>query len=152
MVMSDPSQWVPQLGDCNEVLEAIQRKPGVTYSALVPNMKGFDGALRNKVSEIAVFTAASETFNKTNINCTIKESMDRFVPVLEAAHKENIRVSNRYRLGYAVLNTTDHYFLEGVLAAGARVPILLPWVSIRRAGESRIRSSGREGSVRCRLL
>lgn len=79
---------IPQLGDAEEVFARMQRRPGVITSALVPNMHGFERAVRANVDKIAVFTAASETFNGKNINTTIAGAFDRFVPVLDAARKE----------------------------------------------------------------
>jgi hydroxymethylglutaryl-CoA lyase len=78
-------KWVPQLADAEEVFARIRRRPGVVYSALVPNEKGMERALAAKVDKVAVFTAASETFNLKNINATIQESIVRFAPVIRAA-------------------------------------------------------------------
>ena len=78
-------RWVPQLGDAREVFARITRKKGVTYSALVPNERGLDEALAAKVDKIAVFTAASETFNRKNINASIKSSIQRLHPVVTRA-------------------------------------------------------------------
>lgn len=78
-------KWVPQLADAMEVFANINRKPGVTYMALVPNEKGLERAHEAKVDKIAVFTAASETFNQKNINATIAESVERFRPVVANA-------------------------------------------------------------------
>ena len=85
-------KWVPQMGDAAEVMAGINRKAGVRYSALTPNLKGFEGALAAKVDEVAVFGAASESFTKKNINCTIAESLERFAPVVEEARKHGIPV------------------------------------------------------------
>lgn len=85
-------KWVPQMADHAEVFPAIQKKAGVSYPVLIPNLQGLTAALEVGVKEIAVFTAASETFNKKNINCTIDESFERFAPIMEIAKKENIRV------------------------------------------------------------
>lgn len=78
-------KWVPQLADAADVFRRIQRKPGVVYSALVPNEQGLDRAIEARVDKIAVFTAASETFNRKNINASIEESIRRFEPVLKRA-------------------------------------------------------------------
>ncbi|MCW9044308.1 MAG: hydroxymethylglutaryl-CoA lyase [Pseudopelagicola sp.] len=78
-------KWVPQMADSGEVLAGITRAPGVSYAALTPNMRGFEGAVAAKADEIAVFGSASEGFSKANINATIAESIERFVPVIEAA-------------------------------------------------------------------
>jgi len=74
--------WVPQLADAEEVFAAIRRNPAVTYSALVPNEKGLDGALAVGANKVAVFTAASETFSRGNTNASIAESLERFKPVV----------------------------------------------------------------------
>lgn len=85
-------KWVPQMADSGDVLAQIQRKPGVTYSALTPNLKGFELAMAAGADEVAVFGAASEAFSQKNINCSIEESLARFAPVMEAAKAQGIRV------------------------------------------------------------
>ncbi|AMO76930.1 MULTISPECIES: hydroxymethylglutaryl-CoA lyase [Pseudomonas] len=85
-------KWVPQMAGSAEVFAGIQQKPGVTYAALAPNLKGFEAALEAGVKEVAVFAAASEAFSQKNINCSIKESLERFVPVMDAAREHGIRV------------------------------------------------------------
>ena len=85
-------KWVPQLADAGEVMARIKRKPGVSYPVLVPNMQGMERALAAGVREVAVFTAATETFSEKNTNCSIDESIERFQPVLARAKKEGIRV------------------------------------------------------------
>ncbi len=78
-------QWVPQLADAPQVFEQITRKPGVKYTALVPNERGLSAAIEAKADKVAVFTAASETFNQKNINATIAESIERFKPILASS-------------------------------------------------------------------
>ncbi|KFZ31674.1 hydroxymethylglutaryl-CoA lyase [Pseudidiomarina salinarum] len=85
-------KWVPQMADSGEVFKTIARKPGVTYAALTPNLKGFEAALDAGADEVAVFGAASEAFSQKNINCSIAESLDRFAPLIAAAREQNIRV------------------------------------------------------------
>ncbi|WP_296271813.1 hydroxymethylglutaryl-CoA lyase [Pseudomonas sp. UBA6323] len=85
-------KWVPQMAGSAEVFAGIQRKPGVTYAGLTPNLKGFEAALEAKVEEVAVFAAASEAFSQKNINCSIAESLQRFIPLMEAAKAANVRV------------------------------------------------------------
>ena len=88
-------KWVPQMGDHVEVLAAIDRTPGVSYSALVPNVQGINKLLSvgNKgVDEIAIFSAASETFSKKNINCSIETSLERFNEVVKIAREKNLPV------------------------------------------------------------
>ena len=85
-------KWVPQMSDAAEVMAGIQRKPGVRYSVLTPNMKGFDAAVASRPDEIVVFAAASEAFSQRNINCSIEESIERFRPVAAAAKAKGIAV------------------------------------------------------------
>ena len=85
-------KWVPQMGDNAEVMAGITRKPGVRYSVLVPNLKGWEAAQASRPDEIVVFGAASEAFSQKNINCSIAESIARFAPVVEAALAVGIRV------------------------------------------------------------
>lgn len=83
---------VPEMADSEQVFQRIKRAPGVVYSALVPNEKGLERALAVKAGKIAVFTAASETFNERNINASVAESVERFRPVVAAAKKAGLPV------------------------------------------------------------
>lgn len=85
-------KWVPQMADNHAVMAGITRQPGVRYSVLTPNLKGFEAALADRPDEIVVFGAASEAFSQKNINCSIAESIERFAPVVEAARKAGIAV------------------------------------------------------------
>jgi hydroxymethylglutaryl-CoA lyase len=85
-------KWIPQMADHTEVLERIRRKPGVSYPVLTPNLKGLEAARAAGATEVAIFGAASETFSRKNINCSIAESLERFKPVVEAAQKQKILV------------------------------------------------------------
>ena len=85
-------KWIPQMADHTEVLEGIRRKPGVSYPVLTPNLKGFEAARAAGATEVAVFGAASESFSRKNINCTIAESLERFRPVTDAARQAGIKV------------------------------------------------------------
>lgn len=85
-------KWVPQMATSAEVMAGITRKPGVIYSALTPNMKGFEAALAAGVDEVVIFSSASEAFAQKNINCSIAESIERFREVAEAAKRNNIRL------------------------------------------------------------
>lgn len=85
-------KWVPQMANSGEVLAGITRRPGITYAALTPNLKGFELAMQARADEVAIFGAASEAFSQKNINCSISESLERFAPVIEAAKAANIRV------------------------------------------------------------
>ena len=85
-------KWVPQMADAAEVMAGIERRPGVRYSVLTPNMKGFEAAVASRPDEIVVFGAASEKFSHRNINCSIAESIERFAPVVEAARAKGIYV------------------------------------------------------------
>ena len=109
-------KWVPQMADAAEVMAAITRKPGVTYAALTPNMKGYEAARAAKIDEVAVFAAASEAFSQKNINCSIAESLDRFRPVVDAAKADGIPVR-----GYVSCVTDCPYSGAVAPAAAARV-------------------------------
>jgi hydroxymethylglutaryl-CoA lyase len=85
-------KWIPQMADTAGVLAGLQRAPGVSYPVLVPNLKGFEAALASRCGEIAVFTAASESFSRRNTNCSIAESYARIAPVAEAARAHHMRV------------------------------------------------------------
>jgi hydroxymethylglutaryl-CoA lyase len=85
-------KWVPQMAGSAELFAGLLRKPGVTYAALAPNLRGFEDALAAGVQEVAVFAAASEAFSQRNINCSISESLERFLPVMEAARLHGITV------------------------------------------------------------
>lgn len=85
-------KWIPQLADATEVFDGIEKKPGVSYPVLVPNEKGMQRALDVGAKEVSIFTAASESFNRKNINCSIAESMDRFEPVMTMAREHSIKV------------------------------------------------------------
>jgi hydroxymethylglutaryl-CoA lyase len=85
-------KWAPQMADTASVLKAVSRHGGVSFPVLVPNAKGLDAALEAGAREIAIFTAASETFSAKNINCSIAESFERFAPVVERALAARVRV------------------------------------------------------------
>jgi hydroxymethylglutaryl-CoA lyase len=85
-------KWVPQMADGAAVMAAIERRAGVRYSVLVPNMKGLEAALPTRPDEVVVFGAASEAFSQRNINCSIEESIERFRPVAEAARAAGVKV------------------------------------------------------------
>ena len=85
-------KWVPQMADGAAVMAAIERRAGVRYSVLVPNMRGFEAALPARPDEVVVFGAASEAFSQRNINCSIEESIERFRPVAQAARAAGLKV------------------------------------------------------------
>ncbi len=85
-------KWVPQMADASDVLAGLKRKPGVDYPVLVPNLPGLERALAAGVEEIAVFTAASDAFNRKNINASVDESLSRLQPVVEQALQRKLRV------------------------------------------------------------
>ena len=85
-------KWVPQMADTDKVMAGIKRKPGIAYPVLVPNLQGLDAALKANVTEIAIFGAASESFSRKNINCSIAESLERFRPVTAKAIAEGLKV------------------------------------------------------------
>nr|WP_275116347.1 hydroxymethylglutaryl-CoA lyase [Alkalimarinus sediminis] len=85
-------KWVPQMASSSEVLATINRQDKTTYSALTPNIKGLEQAIAAKADEVAIFTGASETFVRKNINCTIEESIERFIPLISMAKEHNLKV------------------------------------------------------------
>jgi isopropylmalate/homocitrate/citramalate synthase len=85
-------KWVPQMAATDEVMARMRRRPGVSYPALTPNMKGYEAARVARADTVAVFGAASEAFSQKNINCSIAESIERFRPVIEAARADGVRV------------------------------------------------------------
>ena len=87
-----PPKWVPQMADHAELMRALPRRPGVRYPVLTPNLQGFEAALAAGADRVAVFAAASEAFSKKNINCSIAESIERFLPVMAAARAAGVAV------------------------------------------------------------
>lgn len=85
-------KWIPQMAGSEAVFTELTRKQGVTYAALAPNLKGYERAVSVNASEVAIFAAASEAFSQKNINCSIEESVSRFMPIIEAAKKDQIAV------------------------------------------------------------
>ncbi|MDA0998369.1 MAG: hydroxymethylglutaryl-CoA lyase [Proteobacteria bacterium] len=85
-------KWVPQMADTADVLANISRRPGTDYPVLTPNMKGYEAARAAGCTEVAIFAAASESFSRKNINCSIAESLDRFRPVTDAARADGVKV------------------------------------------------------------
>ncbi len=85
-------KWVPQMADSGDVLRQITRAGGVSYAALTPNLMGLNAALAARADEVAIFASASEGFSRANLNCSIAESLNRFVPVMQAAEQAGIPV------------------------------------------------------------
>lgn len=85
-------KWVPQMADGTQVMAGIERRPQTIYSALTPNLRGFEAALAAKADEVVIFGAASESFSQKNINCSIAESITRFAPVAQAALDAGVRL------------------------------------------------------------
>ena len=105
-------KWVPQLADAAQVMAGIARKPGICYTALTPNLEGFRRARAAKADEVAIFAAASETFSRKNINCSIAESIERFRSVAAAAASDGVPLR-----GY--VSCVTHCPYEGQIAASA---------------------------------
>ncbi|XP_027310888.2 3-hydroxymethyl-3-methylglutaryl-CoA lyase, cytoplasmic isoform X5 [Anas platyrhynchos] len=102
------SKWVPQMADHNEVMRGIERHPGVRYPVLTPNLQGFHNAIAAGATEVSVFGAASESFSKMNINCSIEESIEKFEEVVKSARNMNIPVSKRlYSMGCYEISLGD---------------------------------------------
>jgi hydroxymethylglutaryl-CoA lyase len=110
-------KWIPQLADAEAVFAGITRRPGIVYSALVPNEKGLERALAARADKVAVFTAASETFNRKNINASIAESIERFKPVVAGARAAGVPVR-----GYVSTAFVCPY--EGRIAPVQVVPVV----------------------------
>jgi len=110
-------RWVPQLADAEAVFAGIARRPGVVYSALVPNEHGLDRAFAARAERIALFTAASETFNRKNINATIAESIARFVPVARRARAAALPLR-------AYVSTAFWCPYEGKIAPARVLPVI----------------------------
>jgi hydroxymethylglutaryl-CoA lyase len=85
-------KWVPQMADQAEVMAGLPDRPGVDFPVLAPNLKGYEAAVAAGAREVAIFGAASESFSRRNINCSIAESIQRFVPVMQAARRDGVRV------------------------------------------------------------
>jgi hydroxymethylglutaryl-CoA lyase len=126
-------KWVPQMGDAADVMAGIRRKPGVRYSVLTPNLKGFEAAVLPARAlwpdEIVVFAAASEAFSQRNINCSIDESIERFRPVVEAARAKGIYVRG-------AMSCTVGCPYEGEVAAAAveRLAGLMKGIGVQHIG------------------
>jgi hydroxymethylglutaryl-CoA lyase len=86
------AKWVPQMADHAQIMQGLKRHADVNYPVLTPNLKGFEAAVAAGATEVSVFAAASEGFSQRNINCSIDESIDRFVPVFEAARRLGVKV------------------------------------------------------------
>jgi hydroxymethylglutaryl-CoA lyase len=113
-------KWVPQMADSAAVLAGIARVPGVIYSALTPNLRGYLDARAALAGEVAVFAAASEGFSRANLNCSVAESIERFRPVMQAAKADGISVR-----GYVSVVTDCPYDGPTAPSAVARVVALL---------------------------
>jgi hydroxymethylglutaryl-CoA lyase len=85
-------KWIAQMAGSDEVMREIKRLPGVIYSALTPNLQGYEAALAAKAGEVVIFSAASEAFAQKNINCSIQESIQRFIPVVQSAKRDGLLV------------------------------------------------------------
>ena len=85
-------KWVPQMADGAGVLAGIKRAEGCRYAALTPNLRGYEAAKAARADEIAIFASASEGFSRANINCSVAESLERFIAVAEAAKADGVRV------------------------------------------------------------
>ncbi|MGB0235075.1 MAG: hydroxymethylglutaryl-CoA lyase [Candidatus Puniceispirillaceae bacterium] len=105
-------KWVPQLGDASALMAGIERKKGVRYAVLTPNMRGYEDARNAGADEIAVFGAATEGFSQKNINCSMEESLERFRPVVKAALHDNIAAR-----GY--ISVVTHCPYDGAVSAQA---------------------------------
>ncbi|HAZ08056.1 MAG TPA: hydroxymethylglutaryl-CoA lyase [Elusimicrobia bacterium] len=110
-------KWIPQLADAAEVFAGIDKRAGVSYPVLVPNLQGYERARAVGATEVAVFSAASEAFNRKNINASIAESIERFKPVIVLAQKERLPVR-------AYVSTAFYCPYEGAVAPEAVVSVV----------------------------
>lgn len=117
-------KWVPQMADSGAVLAGIRRSAGVSYMALTPNMRGYEAARAAKADEVAIFASASEGFSRANLNCSIEESLERFLPIAAAAKADGMKVR-----GYVSM-VTDCPF-DGPIAPEAVARVAL---ALRRMG------------------
>lgn len=117
-------KWVPQMADSAAVLAGIRRSAGVSYMALTPNMRGYEAARAAKADEVAIFASASEGFSRANLNCSIEESLERFLPIAAAAKADGMKVR-----GYVSM-VTDCPF-DGPIAPEAVARVAL---ALRRMG------------------
>jgi hydroxymethylglutaryl-CoA lyase len=85
-------KWTPQMANSEELMDRINRKPNTVYSALTPNMQGYERAVKSRASEIVIFTAATQAFAQKNINCSIEESIQRYIPVAKAAKRDGLKL------------------------------------------------------------
>jgi hydroxymethylglutaryl-CoA lyase len=85
-------KWVPQMADHTEVMEGLNRKPGVSYPVLAPNLKGYEAARAAGADEVAIFPAATEAFSKRNLNASVAEALARFKQVVDAALRDGVKV------------------------------------------------------------
>ena len=115
-------KWVPQLDDASALMAGIERKKGVRYAVLTPNMRGYEDARNAGADEIAVFGAATEGFSQKNINCSMEESLERFQPVVKAALQDNIAAR-----GY--ISVVTHCPYDGAVSAQAVLDICLLYTS-----------------------
>ena len=122
-------RWVPQMAGSDEVLRRLGHRPGVRFSALVPNLVGLEAALAAGCEEVAVFAAASEAFSQRNINCSIDDSLLRFEPVLALARERGVRVR-----GYVSCVLDCPYSGPVAPQQAARWPsACMPWAATRSA-------------------
>lgn len=139
-------KWVPQMADNAEVMAGIQRKAGVCYSVLTPNLKGFEAAVLSRPDEIVVFGAASEAFSQRNINCSIAESIARFAPVVEAARAAGVHVRG-------AMSCTVGCPYEGEVAPGrvAYLAGLMKGIGVQHVGVADTIGVGTPGKVQAAI-
>ncbi len=85
-------KWVPQMADASEVMAGIKRRPEIQYAVLTPNMRGYEAAKAANSDEVAIFGSASEGFSQANVNASIAETIERFIPITEAAEQDGVPV------------------------------------------------------------
>ncbi|MDP4300311.1 hydroxymethylglutaryl-CoA lyase [Leptothrix discophora] len=139
-------KWVPQMADNTEVMAGITRQPGVRYSVLTPNLKGWEAARQDRPDEIVVFGAASEAFSQRNINCSIAESIERFAPVVASARAAGVKV--RGAISCAVGCPYEGEIAPGRVELVAR---LMRQIGVEHVGVADTIGVGTPGRVRAAL-
>ncbi len=139
-------KWVPQMADSAEVLAGITRNPALRYAALTPNLKGFEAALAARADEVAIFASASEGFSRANLNCSISDSLERFLPVVQAAKVVKMPVR-----GYVSVVTDCPYDGPTPPAAVARVVAALRDMGVYEVSLGDTIGQGRPETVRAML-
>ena len=138
---------VPQMADASEVTTAVRRKPGVRYSALVPNLRGLDAARAAGLTEVAIFAAASDTFSQRNINQTVEESLTQYAEVVAQATASGLRVRGYLSTSFGcpfegdvpvtrVVDLTERLLAMGVFEIAVSASVVEFWLALAKPSEA----------------